>query len=1167
MFEQFQQLPKSMKVLMGAMAGTTIVGIAAMIDYRAVVILVVGILLIALAVFAWSLVQKARNRKRARILTGQLSANSAVAPKSIADPARRARLDDLRQNFFKGLEKYRAAGKDLYSLPWYIACGEPGSGKTEAIRHCAVGFPPGLQDEMQGAGGTLNMHWWFTNQAVILDTAGKLLFQEAPAGTTTEWTEFLGLLRKARPTCPINGLLLIIPSESLVRDSMEEIHRKAGRIAQQLDQIQKSLDVRFPVFVLITKCDLINGFREFFAGLKDPSLQHQMTGWSNPDSLDSIFRPEAVDEHLSNVVNRIRRRRLGLLKDPVATDVGVRRLDEVDALFALPASIAALAPRLRKYLETMFVAGEWSAKPLFLRGIYFTSALTEGSALDAELAAALGMPVESLPDGKAWERERSFFLRDLFLQKIFREKGLVTRATNTRQLVLRRQIIVGGAAGLGLFLLVLFTFLGRRALRLSIGEELAIWRAGADSTAWAESRWHPLVNGRGEFVGNDPVVLDDGRTWPIVEFHDRVQQRVASDLRIPWVFKPVEAVAIRANPNRRRAQQALFEASVIGPIVDANRKRLLDASGTWTTADAGRLAGILQLEGAVQLREVAGYIADYPAEDFFPPLLGPSLAGKAGAESTLDRLMKIYEWTYFRGGSGKGKWPENWLANGSSLRENEPIERGVEAFEKFIKEAQVTQHGSLQTVSDAREAAIRFLNTERGFIKAAIAVLAPEEWQHDVEQAWSKLSAAQIALDALILDLRHKTNAPSDLTLGGQAKAIVDSVRLEIGRGVQPIRAALLRQRAAAEAATQSSSGPGSQFTLYRDVLRQLSALESQVNQGFDQTLSPSDRAQLPELDLTTLRPITGGVPAYTARSRIYEGGVTLLKPPVESTDTIFGKLASTVNRYNTSIASLRDQTEKYDGPQRAEFTGDARRFLDTCYSNSFRILLTAYKSEFERTFPAAIGLPLGPGPTPLTGAEFRSAFLKLDKLHADTAAQGLPADLRQNLEPSLTRGDLLWGFASGLAGAEGESQPIKIVLLRDRDQAATIERVLGASNRRKPLGRVYPSMRIGGRDFRVRGLAENVEVAKLPASELPARVEFSVTPDPKDEPDAFTPLGPWGILRLIQEGSIRRAEGKEWDTVLRVPDREGELVLAITVVFEKPLPLVEKWPAIQKRR
>jgi type VI protein secretion system component VasK len=252
MIEQFKQMPKGMQIAMMAMGAISLLGVAAMIDRSAIIIVIIGLILVALAVFVWHLFMKWKAGKQARALRGRLSESSTSSLSSISAPARRAKLDDLRQNFGKGMEKFRAAGKDIYSLPWYVVCGEPGSGKSEAIRHCNVGFPPGLQNEMQGVGGTLNMHWWFTNQAVLLDTAGKLLFEEAPPGSTTEWSEFLNLLKKARPNCPVNGLLLVIPSESLIRDSFEEIQRKAGKIAQQLDVIQKNLDVRFPVFILIT---------------------------------------------------------------------------------------------------------------------------------------------------------------------------------------------------------------------------------------------------------------------------------------------------------------------------------------------------------------------------------------------------------------------------------------------------------------------------------------------------------------------------------------------------------------------------------------------------------------------------------------------------------------------------------------------------------------------------------------------------------------------------------------------------------------------------------------------------------------------------------------------------------------------------------------------------
>ncbi|HEV3210766.1 MAG TPA: type VI secretion protein IcmF/TssM N-terminal domain-containing protein, partial [Chthoniobacterales bacterium] len=403
LFKAFANLATWVKVVILVLLATTIIGVAAFFGPGVALIVAIGILILALILGLYLLlVFWVRSRKAAE-LRGEIA--TSAANRGVTDAAARGRLEDLRRNFAKGIEKFEAAGKDFYGLPWYVIAGEPGSGKTEAIRRSQAGFPPGLQDEFQGVGGTINMNWWFTNYAVILDTAGRLIFEEVEAGTTSEWREFLGLLKKNRPNCPVNGLLLTIPVESLIRDTPEEMERKAGKIARQLEVIQRELDVRFPVFVLLTKCDLMNGFREFFDDLNDTRAQQQMLGWSNPAPLDAPFRSELLEEHLRTVTKRLNRRRLGLLADPVPVEAGGRRIDEVDRLFEFPQSLMGLAPRLRRYLETIFIAGEWSRRPLFLRGIYFTSSMREGSELDEELAHLLRVPISDLPAGRAWERE------------------------------------------------------------------------------------------------------------------------------------------------------------------------------------------------------------------------------------------------------------------------------------------------------------------------------------------------------------------------------------------------------------------------------------------------------------------------------------------------------------------------------------------------------------------------------------------------------------------------------------------------------------------------------------------------------------------------------------------------------------------------------------------
>ena len=86
-----------------------------------------------------------------------------------------------------------------------------------------------------------------------------------------------------------------------------------------------------------------------------------------------------------------------------------------------------IASRLRLYLDTICMPGEFSARPLFVRGIYFTSAMTEGAALDLDLADAFGVRTADLPaQMRVFGKDKSYFLKDFFLDKCFPEGGLVT---------------------------------------------------------------------------------------------------------------------------------------------------------------------------------------------------------------------------------------------------------------------------------------------------------------------------------------------------------------------------------------------------------------------------------------------------------------------------------------------------------------------------------------------------------------------------------------------------------------------------------------------------------------------------------------------------------------------------------------------------------------------
>lgn len=469
---------------------------------------------------------------------------NAGSAEGVKDPNKIAQIDHMRKEFQKGIDIYKKYGKDLYSLPWYVVVGEAGSGKTEAVRRSEIGFPDKLQDKWQGSGGTLSMHWWFTNKAVILDTAGRLFVQDGSDadGAQNQWVSFLQMLKRNRPDCPINGLILVIPATRLLAHedpeaeaaSLARIDQNAGQISRQLEVLQGELGIRFPVYILVSKTDKITGFREYFDGIDTADARYQMLGWSNPAPLGESFDPQSVADYLKSVADRLKRRMMTELRNPEPAAMSDLRIDEVDALFSFPASFASMAPKLQRYLRQVFSADEWSARPPFLRGIYFSSALQQGRVLDEAVARALGIPLEQMDtaeegDGLRLSKNRTYFMRDLFLEKIFREKGLVTRSDKVKSSV----------AGWKLWLPASFV-----ACLLVLGL-LGLWpgkRGEEEKQAWT-NLWDSEKGEDGRRIA--PLIkTEQGKsTWGERDVFDalaRLGAEVQNTPRMGWIFAPAQ---------------------------------------------------------------------------------------------------------------------------------------------------------------------------------------------------------------------------------------------------------------------------------------------------------------------------------------------------------------------------------------------------------------------------------------------------------------------------------------------------------------------------------------------------------------------------------------------------------------------------------------------------
>ncbi|MBS4052245.1 MAG: type VI secretion system membrane subunit TssM, partial [Methylomonas sp.] len=235
-------------------------------------ILVIAALFVFWVIYRLIMQIKAGNTEKQ--LVEQLVANDAdqIAMASADE------VDMLRKGFEEALtvlkqsrSETQSGSQFIYQLPWYAIIGAPGSGKTTALINSGLHFP--LAEKLgkhaiKGVSGTRNCDWWFADDAVFLDTAGRYTTQEShQAVDAAGWAGFLNLIKKHRPLRPLNGVIVATSISDLLQQSEQERAEHAKAIRNRINELYQQLGVRLPVYLLFTKADLVAGFSDFFADL------------------------------------------------------------------------------------------------------------------------------------------------------------------------------------------------------------------------------------------------------------------------------------------------------------------------------------------------------------------------------------------------------------------------------------------------------------------------------------------------------------------------------------------------------------------------------------------------------------------------------------------------------------------------------------------------------------------------------------------------------------------------------------------------------------------------------------------------------------------------------------------------------------------------------------
>ncbi len=362
-------------------------------------------------------------RKREAQMTEEIAASVDTGDDDVVS-GEISELRDKLKTAMSELRKSKNGRKHLNELPWYIMIGPPGAGKTTAIVNSGLQFP--LADEMGktaigGVGGTRNCDWWFTNNAVLIDTAGRYTTQESDAQVDNAgWLGFLGLLKKFRKRQPINGAIIAISLSDLALQ--DEITQKghAAAVRARLTELREKLGVRFPVYVLFTKADLIAGFTEFHDNLGKEDRE-QVWGFTLPleQGKGEASPIAAFDEQFAALLERLNMQSLERMQ--AESDPQRRTL-----VAGFPSQVASMRSVAKAFLTEVFQENRYQHRQM-LRGVYFTSGTQEGTPIDRlmlSMARTFGIGRQAIGTGQG--AGRSYFLTRLFEGVIFPEAGLVS---------------------------------------------------------------------------------------------------------------------------------------------------------------------------------------------------------------------------------------------------------------------------------------------------------------------------------------------------------------------------------------------------------------------------------------------------------------------------------------------------------------------------------------------------------------------------------------------------------------------------------------------------------------------------------------------------------------------------------------------------------------------
>lgn len=386
-------------------------------------------------------------------------------------------------------------GASLGNLPLIFLVGDSGSAKTTTIIHSALDpeLLAGHAYQDNNVVPTRVANFWYTRQAVFVDTAGGLFSQPYL------WKRLIKLVQPGRVASAgkkqqaPRAAIVCFDCESFLRPGASEATLSAARrLGARLIEISQVLGISFPIYVLFTKADRIGArsdggslFLDYVAGLnKDESSQ--VLGATLP-----VRSLQATGVYAEEETKRLTK-----AFDELFYSLAEKRVDllsvagqneKLPGIYEFPRELRKFRQVLVQFLVDLARPSQLNVNP-FLRGFYFSgvrpvviedvaSAMPEVQAQEASFnpnatvvfgggaMLAQQAPVAVRTPGSRRVPEW-IFLSQLFNEVLLKDRVALSASGFSSRVSLLRRVAFATLAGIAVFFGIWFlvSFFGNLSL-------------------------------------------------------------------------------------------------------------------------------------------------------------------------------------------------------------------------------------------------------------------------------------------------------------------------------------------------------------------------------------------------------------------------------------------------------------------------------------------------------------------------------------------------------------------------------------------------------------------------------------------------------------------------------------------------------------------------------